>query len=392
MDMRVRRGKVVNDTPPLFSSVRISESDKWENLQGARLGPGMVFITVLVFSGFRKMRRLAPALAEMNRYAIGWPIQRQDALRTSERTICSIRTQLTPWTEVHHRTENFPTGWPSRKYDNNAVAVHRQQQHALPSHRSSLLPDTLSPHLLHGIRDLSHEGRVDGTPPRRRKRSEHGMRVDALEAQNIGRRSSYLVTSDSLPPVRTRNVQLSRRPAGTRHLRLAGPGSICDISRTFATWHPQSHQGHQSVAGVTKDGEMIQPTSWATKVHSKSIDEKEQTATTWKYGHYFTMWSNSSPANLINYCSYLCPWASWDLTISSNQIRCNDVRTVNGEWILYDNKRKKSCREPEGRRKPTSAIMIFPRPLANGSSPAGPHTAHTLSYSPLGGKDPSVEF
>ncbi len=55
---------------PLFSSVQ------WENPQGARFGTGTVFITCI--PGFRKLRKLAPALAEIKtetRFAIGWPTQ-----------------------------------------------------------------------------------------------------------------------------------------------------------------------------------------------------------------------------------------------------------------------------------------------------------------------------
>ncbi|KAH9166484.1 hypothetical protein EDB89DRAFT_1910624 [Lactarius sanguifluus] len=300
--------------PPLFSSMRISESDKWENLQGARLWP---------WHGFRKMRRLAPALAEVKtetRYAIGWPIQIQDALRTSERAVCSIRTQLTPWTEVHHRTENFPTSWPSRKYDNSAAsytwlyaqafARHTPQRDASPRMRDATTPrDVLETgnerpasqnELIRPARSIANSNMLCLVIDHRfclkhalaRREEQRYPAKTPKEVFKYHATLTYQIRTwhesrctggSTYRPTKLVPGDLGFAPPFQQEQGTADwPGPVPSViyPGRLPTWHPQSHQGHQSVAGVSKDGETIQPTSWATKVHSKSIDEKEPTATT----------------------------------------------------------------------------------------------------------------
>lgn len=116
--------------PPLFSSVRISESDKWRIFRAPDLTLARCSLTFITFVTcvlrFQESAETSPGFSrdqdgDSLHYWLANPKTGCKLLRISERAVCSIRTPLTPWTKVHHRTENFPTSWPSRKYENSAA-------------------------------------------------------------------------------------------------------------------------------------------------------------------------------------------------------------------------------------------------------------------------------
>lgn len=127
--------------PPLFSSVRISESDKWRIFRAPDLTLARCSLTFITFVTcvlrFQESAETSPGFSrdqdgDSLHYWLANPKTGCKLLRISERAVCSIRTPLTPWTKVHHRTENFPTSWPSRKYENSAAPSRGTRRRGMP--------------------------------------------------------------------------------------------------------------------------------------------------------------------------------------------------------------------------------------------------------------------